>query len=82
MNYAGDGAMIAKTSGAIVPGGAAQRAGLKSGDIITKIDGRAVSSPEELIVAIRSHSVGEEIEVTYKRGGATKTVSLTLTASK
>ena len=82
MNYSGDGAMIAKTSGAIVPGGAAAKVGLQPGDVITKIDGRAVTSPEELIVAIRSHSVGEEIEVTYLRGGTTKTVSLTLTASK
>ena len=82
MNYSGDGAMIAKTAGAIVPGGAAAKAGLKSGDIITEIDGRAITSSEELIVAIRSHNVGEEIEVTYKRGGTSKTVRLTLSASK
>jgi putative serine protease PepD len=82
MNYSGDGAMIAKTADAIVPGGAAAKAGLKSGDIITEIDGRAITSSEELIVAIRSHNVGEEIEVTYKRGGTSKTVRLTLSASK
>ena len=82
MNYSGDGAMIAKTGVAIVPGGAAAKAGLKAGDIITAIDGRAVTSSEELIVAIRSHNVGEKIEVTYKRGGTSKTVTLTLSASK
>ena len=82
MNYSGDGAMIAKTGVAIVPGGAAAKAGLKAGDIITEIDGRAVTSSEELIVAIRSHNVGEKIEVTYKRGGTSKTVTLTLSASK
>ncbi len=82
MNYSGDGAMIAKSANAIVAGGPAQKAGLKSGDVITEVDGRSVTSPEELIVAIRSHEVGEEIEVTYKRGSSTKTVSLTLTASK
>ena len=74
--------MIAKTGVAIVPGGAAAKAGLKAGDIITEIDGRAVTSSEELIVAIRSHNVGEKIEVTYKRGGTSKTVTLTLSASK
>jgi len=82
MNYSGDGAMIAKTGVAIVPGGAAAKAGLKSGDIITEIDGRAITSSDELIVAIRSHNVGEKIEVTYKRNGASKTVTLTLSASK
>ena len=82
MNYSGDGAMIAKTGVAIVPGGAAAKAGLKSGDIITEIDGRAITSSDELIVAIRSHNVGEKIEVTYKRDGVSKTVTLTLSASK
>jgi putative serine protease PepD len=74
--------MIAETGVAIVPGGAAAKAGLKSGDIITEIDGRAITSSDELIVAIRSHNVGEKIEVTYKRNGASKTVTLTLSASK
>jgi putative serine protease PepD len=82
MNYSGDGAMIAKTGVAIVPGGAAAKAGLKSGDIITEIDGRAITSSDELIVAIRSQNVGEKIEVTYKRDGVSKTVTLTLSASK
>jgi len=82
LNYSGDGAMIAKTGVAIVPGGAAAKAGLKSGDIITEIDGRAITSSDELIVAIRSHNVGEKIEVTYKRDGVSKTVTLTLSASK
>jgi putative serine protease PepD len=82
MNYSGDGAMIAKTGVAIVPGGAAAKAGLKSGDIITEIDGRAITSSDELIVAIRSHNVGEKIEVTYKRNSVSKTVTLTLSASK
>ena len=39
-------------------------------------------NPEELIVAVRSHSVGEKISVTYKRAGVSKTISLTLAASK
>jgi len=82
MNYSGDGAMIAKTGVAIVPGGAAAKAGLKAGDIITEIDGRAITSSDELIVAIRSHNVGEKIEVTYRRDGVSKTVTLTLSASK
>ena len=81
MNFSGTGAMIAKTAGAIIPGGPASLAGMKSGDVITEIEGRVIISPEELIVAIRSHSVGEEIEITYLRSGVSKSVRLTLAAS-
>ena len=81
MNFSGTGAMIAKTAGAIIPGGPASLAGMKSGDVITEIEGRVITSPEELIVAIRSHSVGEEIEITYLRSGVSKSVRLTLAAS-
>lgn len=81
MNFSGTGAMIAKTAGAIIPGGPASLAGMKSGDVITEIAGRVITSPEELIVAIRSHSVGEEIEITYLRSGVSKSVRLTLAAS-
>ena len=82
MNFAGNGALIAKTDQAILPGGPAAKAGLKSGDIITAIQGRPITSPEELIVAIRAQNVGDLITVTYKRGDVSKTISLTLTASK
>ena len=82
MNYSGNGALIAKNTKAITPGGPAAKAGLKSGDIITEIDGRAITSSEELIVAVRAHNVGDTVSVTYKRGATTASVSLTLTASK
>jgi putative serine protease PepD len=55
---------------------------MKSGDIITAIDGRPITSPEELIVAIRAHSIGDSVVVSYKRGAESKSVTLTLTASK
>jgi len=82
MNFAGNGALIAKNAQAILPGGPAAKAGLKSGDIITEIQGRPITSAEELIVAIRAQNVGDLISVTYKRGDVSKTISLTLTASK
>jgi len=82
MNYSGDGALIAKSAKAIMPSGPAAKAGLKSGDIITAIDDRSITSPEELIVVVRAHNVGDEVVVAYKRGSATGSVKLTLTASK
>ena len=82
MNYSGDGAMIAKTADSVVKGSSAAKAGLEPGDIITIFDGTPISSAEELIVAIRSKSVGDKVEITYKRGGTTTRTTLTLSASK
>lgn len=82
MNYSGGGALIANSPSAVLVGGPAATAGLKSGDIITDIDGHPIGSPEELIVAIRAQSVGDSIVITYKRGTTIKTTTLTLTASK
>ena len=82
MNYRGGGALIAKTGVAIVKGGAAEKAGLKAGDIIIEFGGRTIGSAEELIVAIRAQSVGDKVEVIYKRGSVSKSATLVLTASE
>jgi putative serine protease PepD len=82
MNYRGEGALIAKTGVAIVKGGAAEKAGLKAGDIIIEFDGRAIGSAEELIVAIRAQNVGDKVEIIYKRGSVSKSATLVLTASE
>jgi len=78
--YVGGGARIANVPNAILPGGPAAKAGLKAGDIILEIDGKAVANGDELIVAIRSHNVGDRVTVKFQRGSATQTVSLTLTS--
>lgn len=41
----------------------AERAGLKKGDIITKMDGKKVLTIEELIAAIKKHKVGDVVQV-------------------
>ena len=82
MKYEGDGALIAKSEKAILPGGPAALAGLKGGDIITKFDGRTINSAEELIVAIRAKSVGDKALLTYIRSGVTSTTTVTLQAGK
>jgi putative serine protease PepD len=62
----------------VIPGGAAQRIGLRAGDIITAVDGTQVSSVDDLIVAIREHKVGDSVTLTYYRGGAKQTAKATL----
>lgn len=46
---------------------AAEKAGLKKGDIITKVGDKSISSPDDLSKAIREKKVGDKIEVTYLR---------------
>jgi putative serine protease PepD len=82
MQYAGDGAKIADTQNAIVSGGPAARAGLRAGDLITKFDGRTITTPEELIVAIRSKNVGDKVEIEYIRAEKTLKATLTLKAGE
>jgi putative serine protease PepD len=82
MNFAGPGAKITTTDGAILPGGPAQKAGLKPGDLIIEFGGKAIGNPDELIVAIRARNIGDRVEVKFKRGSSTRSATVTLTAGK
>jgi putative serine protease PepD len=82
MSVSGKGAQISKKSNAILAGGPAAKAGLKPGDLITDFDGRAITGPEELIVAVRSHDVGDSVVVKYTRDGKNYQATLILTAAK
>ena len=82
MSTSGKGALISKKSNAILAGGPAAKAGLKPGDLITDFDGRAITGPEELIVAVRSRDVGQSVLIKYIRDGKSYQVTLVLTAAK
>gem|GEM_PF-164643 len=71
----GTGAVVRE----MVTGGPAAKAGLKVGDVVTKVNDRAVTSTDGLIAAIRSHSIGEAVTVTYQRDGRTLSSKVTLT---
>ncbi|MFJ3101588.1 trypsin-like peptidase domain-containing protein [Streptomyces sp. NPDC086835] len=82
MKFAGDGARVGDKgqddSPAVTPGGPAAKAGVRPGDVITEVDGRRVHSGEELIVKIRAHRPGDKLELTLRRGGDERTVTLVL----
>jgi S1-C subfamily serine protease len=63
---------VAADSGALVgdvmPDSPAAKAGLKEGDVITSINGKAVKSSEELRDAIREAGVGKEVTLKVDRG--------------
>ena len=73
MNYLGDGARV----GSVKSGEGADKAGLKPGDVITKVDGRSIADATALIVAIRSHAPGDALSIALKSG---KTLRVTLGA--
>ncbi|CAL9274922.1 hypothetical protein SUDANB5_03423 [Streptomyces sp. SudanB5_2050] len=62
----------------VEPGGPAADAGLKPGDVITKLDDRVIDSGPTLIGEIWTHKPGDEVTVTYERGGKERTTQLTL----
>jgi serine protease Do len=45
----------------------AAKAGLKEGDIITKVDDKKIEDPDELTKVIRSHKSGDKVSITYLR---------------
>ncbi|WFB08377.1 trypsin-like peptidase domain-containing protein [Streptomyces sp. LX-29] len=82
MKDTGNGATIASTgaggSDAVAPGGPADRAGLKPGDVITKLDDTVIDSGPTLISEIWTHQPGDKVTITYVRDGKQSTTQLTL----
>ena len=62
--------------GRVVEGSPAAAAGLRTGDLVTRVDGREVSNWEDLERAVAG-SGGNALTLTVRRGGAAQTVSLT-----
>ena len=66
----------------IVPGSCAETAGLKQGDIITAVDGKEITTFEELVNAKNRHSAGDEMKLTVWRSGETTEITVVLDEQK
>ncbi len=62
----------------VVAGGPADSAGLKAGDIITKIDDSWVSQPDDLMARIREMDGGEQVAIEFIRKGKTASLDVQL----
>jgi len=77
---------LAKASGSpsglfvLAATGPGAKAGLKTGDVITAVDGAPAVSSEQIVVATLTRKVGDTLELTYVRAGTSATTSLTLAA--
>jgi S1-C subfamily serine protease len=61
-----------------VAGAPAAKAGLRTGDVIEKVDGIDLNNGETLGGVIQPHAPGDTVQVTVLRGGSTTTLPLTL----
>ncbi|MFG2090638.1 MULTISPECIES: S1C family serine protease [unclassified Spirillospora] len=62
----------------VTKGGPADKAGLKAGDVITRVDDKPIEDATDLIAQIRSRAPGDRITITYQRDGRESTVEVTL----
>ena len=62
----------------IQPGGPAERAGIKSGDIIVTVDGRSIKDGDDLVNEITSRRPGSTIRLGYLRDGKQSDTTATI----
>ena len=71
---------LARPAGALVadiwPGGAAEQAGLKQGDVVTSVDGGPVVDAAALNYAVATHRPGETLKINVRRGAGDQVLSL------
>ena len=60
----------------VVAGGAGEKAGLKTGDVVTKLDDRRIDTSDALVAAVRSHAPGDKVRLELSNGS--RTVEATL----
>lgn len=71
------GAMITE----VAPGGPAERAGFKSGDVVLSVDGQQVDDPSAFNFRLATRPLGEVTRLERLRGGTTESVELVVEAA-
>jgi putative serine protease PepD len=69
---------VGATVGQVTAGGPADTTGLKAGDVITKVGDQRIDSADALIAAVRATAPNTAVTITYIRGTASSTVTVTL----
>jgi S1-C subfamily serine protease len=69
-----DGAFVQQ----VVPGSAAEEAGLELGDVIFEVDGRSVDGAADVGRIIQDKDPGDRVQIRYERDGEARTATATL----
>jgi hypothetical protein len=64
--------------GSVLKGGPAEKAGLRSGDVIVEFGGAKITTFDGFLGELRKHKAGEKVKTVVRRGTETVTVELTL----
>lgn len=59
-------------------GSGAEKAGIEPGDIVTKFDGKKITSASDLMLAIRAKNPGDKVTVVVNRNGSEKSLEVTM----
>jgi serine protease Do len=73
-NLPSEGAVVTS----IVPGSPAAEVGLKTGDVITKIDGQKIPAASDVVDYVSSKTIGGKVHVEYLREGKSQSADITL----
>lgn len=73
-----NGAYIPSEAGSVVSGSPAAKAGVKAGDVITKVNATELNSSTSLASAVGRSKVGDTVELTIIRGGKEQKIKVTL----
>ncbi|MEU7999848.1 trypsin-like peptidase domain-containing protein [Catellatospora sp. NPDC049111] len=63
---------------AVTENSPANKAGLQKGDIISKFNGKIINDSDDLVSAVQSGTVGQQVTVEFSRNGEAKTATVTL----
>jgi putative serine protease PepD len=66
------------TVGQVASGGPAADAGVRTGDVVTAVDGKAVSSADALVNAVDGHKPGDQVTLKIRRSGQTSDIKVKL----
>jgi serine protease Do len=64
----------------VLPGGAAERGGLRKNDLVKSINGITMRDPDQMINKVKQYSPGEKLVIRFERDDSIRSLELVLTA--
>lgn len=75
---ASSGFSVGADVASVEPGSAADKAGIRTGDVITRFNELSIGEPNQLTAAVREQAPGTKVDITVLRNGQERTLEVTL----